>query len=63
MGVHIRAQSYGEYLIGNSWRCSKSTTGAHHWIVGNQIVCKYCLLVKQIKLPDPLLWHRSHQIS
>ena len=43
----IRGQDYAEYLKGNSWRCSKSPTGAHHWIVGNQIVCKYCLMVKQ----------------
>jgi len=47
MVKHIRGQDYAEYLEGNSWRCSKSPTGAHHWIVGNQIVCKYCLMVKQ----------------
>jgi len=47
MVKHIRGQDYAEYLRGNSWRCSNSPTGAHYWIVGNQIVCKYCLMVKQ----------------
>jgi hypothetical protein len=47
MVEHIRGQDYDEYLRGNSWRCSNSPTGAHYWIVGNQIVCKYCLMVKQ----------------
>ena len=48
MVKHIRGQDYAEYLKGNSWRCSSSPTGAHHWIVGNQMVCKYCLMVKQL---------------
>jgi len=47
MVKHIRGQDYAEYLEGNSWRCGKSPTGAHHWIVGDQIVRKYCLMVKQ----------------
>lgn len=37
---------YAEYLKGDSWICSHSPTGAHHWIVGHQIVCKHCLAVK-----------------
>jgi len=37
MVKHIRGQDYAEYLKGNSWRCSNSSTGAHYWIVGNQM--------------------------
>ena len=37
---------YAEYLKGDSWKCSPSPTGAHHWIIGRQIVCKHCLVVK-----------------
>lgn len=39
-------QDYAEYLEGDSWRCSKSPSRAHHWIVGSQTICKYCLTAK-----------------
>lgn len=38
-----------EYKSGNSWKCGKSPTGAHHWIGGREepihlgyLMCKYC---------------------
>jgi hypothetical protein len=40
-------QDYSEYLEGDSWRCCKSPSKAHHWIVGSQTICKYCLTAKQ----------------
>jgi hypothetical protein len=39
-------QDYAEYLDGDSWKCSKSPSKAHHWIFGTQAVCKYCLVAK-----------------
>ncbi len=53
MVEHIHAHGYSEYLKGGSWKCNKSPTQAHHWIVRSQITCKYCLQVKPLKLPDP----------
>lgn len=47
MVKHLRTQSYAEYLKGGSWKCGKSPNGAHYWIVGNQMICKYCLMVRQ----------------
>ena len=47
MAKHIRTQSYAEYLKGDRWKCGKSPTGAHYWVIGKQMVCKYCLTVKQ----------------
>jgi hypothetical protein len=39
-------QDYAEYLEGDSWKCSKSPSRAHHWIVRGQTICKYCLTAK-----------------
>jgi len=41
---------YKKYVKGNSWRCSKSPSGAHHWVGMPSLdkggygiyVCKYC---------------------
>jgi hypothetical protein len=46
MVKHNHRQDYAEYLEGESWRCSKSPSKAHHWIVGSQTICKYCLIAK-----------------
>jgi hypothetical protein len=40
-------QDYSEYLEGDTWRCCKSPSKAHHWIVGSETICKYCLTAKQ----------------
>jgi hypothetical protein len=43
---HNHRLDYVEYLEGDSWRCTKSPSRAHHWIVGNKTICKYCLKAK-----------------
>jgi len=53
MDTHIRGQDRAEYLKGDSWKCSSSPTGAHHWIIRRQTICKYCLTTKQIKDTQP----------
>lgn len=31
------------YLAEGQWKCVKSPTGAHHWIVtGHNMTCKHC---------------------
>jgi hypothetical protein len=49
MDTHIKGQDRAEYLKGDSWRCSASLTGAHHWIMRNKTICKYCHTVQQPK--------------
>lgn len=44
---------YAAYLKGDSWKCSFSPTGAHHWMVGrHETVCKYCLVNSIPKPPN-----------
>jgi hypothetical protein len=32
-----------EYMASDRWKCLKSPSGAHHWIVESaQMTCKYC---------------------
>ena len=32
-----------EYIDSGSWKCDKSPSGAHHWIINeDQMECKYC---------------------
>jgi hypothetical protein len=47
MVTHIRGQDHAEYLKGDSWKCSSSPSGAHHWILGRRTICKYCLTVEK----------------
>ena len=40
-----------EYLESGRWKCEKSSTGAHHWIiVGKKAECKYCLELKHLNI-------------
>lgn len=47
MNIQVRGQDRAEYLKGDTWRCSASPTGAHHWIIRNKTICKYCNTAKQ----------------
>jgi hypothetical protein len=49
MAKQITGQEHAEYLKGNSWRCSSSPSGAHHWIINSQRICKYCLKVEELQ--------------
>ena len=39
----MRKDTHNDYVQAGLWKCDKSPTGAHHWIVVsfNQ-TCKYC---------------------
>jgi hypothetical protein len=35
------------YMASDRWKCSRSPSGAHHWIIqSSQMTCKYCDLSK-----------------
>jgi hypothetical protein len=45
----IKVSENREYLESDRWKCKKSPSGAHHWIIsGQQMICKYCDSCKQI---------------
>ena len=38
-----------EYLDSDRWKCEKSPTKAHHWIIaGRKAECKYCLGLRHL---------------
>jgi hypothetical protein len=52
--VHVRQKSMKvsenhEFLVSDRWKCSKSSSGAHHWLIeGGQMTCRYCELNKPV---------------
>jgi hypothetical protein len=41
--ILTKAKYGAEYLAEGQWKCSKSPTGAHYWVVVRRIMtCKYC---------------------
>ena len=40
---------YENYLNSDVWKCKKSPTGAHYWIVGaDKMRCQYCKKTKPV---------------
>lgn len=38
-----------EYVASGKWKCEKSPSGAHYWIVlHNQMTCRHCDCVKPV---------------
>jgi hypothetical protein len=38
-----------EFMASDRWKCGKSASGAHYWIIQNhQMTCKYCEYCKQV---------------
>ncbi len=36
------------YLAEGQWKCSKSPTGAHHWVVvSRSMTCKHCAQIRE----------------
>jgi len=65
MEVYVRQSSMKvsqdkEFIASNRWKCEKSQTGAHYWVIQcYQMTCKYCHHIKQVsdtgsdsKIPD-----------
>jgi hypothetical protein len=39
----MKASGDREYLASDRWKCGKSPSGAHYWIIRTyQMTCKYC---------------------
>ena len=47
--------SHAQYVESETWKCNKSPTVAHHWIInGNMMKCKYCHEEKyKTQQPEP----------
>ena len=52
----------GSYLTGNSWRCAKSPTSAHHWKIRGKAICVYCLMEKEIDVRGMLIDAEDSQL-
>jgi len=54
MGYTMNVSDNKEYIESSRWKCDKSPSGAHHWIVSNhQMTCKYCNCNKQADITGP----------
>jgi hypothetical protein len=43
----IKVTDNQEYMASDRWKCSKSPSGAHHWMIhSGEMICKYCELIK-----------------
>jgi hypothetical protein len=55
----IKASENKEYIASDRWKCEKSPSGAHYWIIQSyQMTCKYCSYHKEVNpvsavLPKP----------
>jgi hypothetical protein len=63
MEKYSNAQDHAEYLKGTSWKCLNSPSGAHHWMIGNETICKYCHEVKQLEIIQPHGYNVFHRVG
>ena len=46
---YIKDRNFKQYLESESWKCDKSPSGAHHWIIGGlEQTCKFCGEVREV---------------
>lgn len=44
-----------EFISSNRWKCEKSPSGAHHWmILSYEMTCKYCNDRKSVNTIPPI---------
>jgi hypothetical protein len=47
-----------EFIESDRWKCDKSPSGAHHWIIHSyDMTCKYCSSSKQV-LTNRFIWSK-----
>ena len=52
--------AYEQYIKNENWKCSKSPTSAHHWIVsGGYSECKYCHKIEKVEYRSIFMTNRS----
>jgi len=45
----LRSSQDKEFIISERWKCEKSPSGAHHWIISNHnMICKHCSMCKEL---------------
>jgi hypothetical protein len=45
----MKASGDKEYLASGRWKCEKSPSGAHHWVVQSyEMTCRFCNDIKEI---------------
>ncbi len=46
----MKTGQYPEYLANGEWKCRKSPTGAHYWLIVNEgMTCRYCSKHKDLE--------------
>jgi hypothetical protein len=50
-----------DYVDSGNWKCGKSPTGAHHWVISqSEMTCKHCTETRQVVLP---IKHDTNQVN
>jgi hypothetical protein len=50
----MNATGEKEYVASGVWKCDKSPSGAHHWIIDRTLMtCRYCNNCKQMTSTNP----------
>jgi hypothetical protein len=45
----MKASGDKEYLTSDRWKCDKSPSGAHYWIIHSyEMTCKFCSEIKPV---------------
>jgi hypothetical protein len=45
----MKASENREYIESGRWKCDKSPSGAHYWLIHQQqMTCKYCNSYKEV---------------
>jgi hypothetical protein len=45
----MKASENKEFIASDRWKCEKSPSGAHHWIIDcHQMTCKHCSCSKPV---------------
>lgn len=54
-----------DYIDSGNWKCAKSPSGAHHWIIfQSQMTCKHCTESRQVMAPhDPYADHENKKLE
>ena len=62
--VITKAQYHAKYLAEGQWRCNKSMTGAHCWVVIRQsMTCKHCLVNRGLSLETAMPYNSNMLLS
>jgi|WetSurMetagenome_2_1015567.scaffolds.fasta_scaffold1096662_1 hypothetical protein len=59
----MKASEDKEFIASDRWKCLKSPSGAHHWIINcDQMTCRYCRYSKSTDITRPG-WPKPEEIK